>query len=77
MPSELSYAAYLLRLRKFQDGRRATWVASVQSIATGEQRTFSSVEALATFLLAQFPSSLRDEGFVPQEEATSATSVSR
>jgi hypothetical protein len=48
------YASYLLRLRRVQNESQATWVASVQSTATGEQRSFPSIEALATFLLANY-----------------------
>jgi hypothetical protein len=58
MPPSPGYAAYLLRLREMQDDSQTTWVASVQSVATGEQRSFSSVEALATFLLATYQSHL-------------------
>jgi hypothetical protein len=71
MPLDTSYAAYLLRLRKMQDDSRATWVASVQSIPTGEQRSFPSVEALAAFLLAQFPGTLPDDDLGRQGRATS------
>lgn len=52
--TDTSYASYLLRLRKVQNNHRAGWVASVQSTATGEQRSFPSIEALATFLLATY-----------------------
>lgn len=54
MAPEKDYASYLLRLRRLQTGTQPTWVASVQSTATGEQRAFPRVEALATFLLAEF-----------------------
>lgn len=57
MPHDPSYAAYLLRLRKLQDENRSTWVASIQSVATGENRSFQSVEAFATFLLTTFQAS--------------------
>ncbi len=68
MPLDPSYAAYVLRLRKMQDSNHATWVASVQSVATGEQRSFPSVEALATFFLAQFGSRSADHGLERQRE---------
>ncbi len=54
MTLNASYASYLLRLRQLNYSSRATWVASVQSIATGDERSFPSVEALAAFLLAEF-----------------------
>ena len=69
MPRENSYAAYLLRFRKMQDGALAPWAASVQSISTGEQRSFPSIEALATFLLAQFSGSLPESDLGCRGEA--------
>jgi hypothetical protein len=72
MPPDTSYAAYLLRLRKMQGDGRATWVASVQSISTGEQSSFPSIEALATFLLATFRSgSPSDDTHEPQDQSES------
>lgn len=54
MVSSGDYASYMLRLRKVRNDTQATWVASVQSTATGEQRSFPSIEALAIFLLSQY-----------------------
>lgn len=50
------YASYLLRLRQVQNDQRVTWAASIQSTADGEQRPFADVEALVTFLRAEFGS---------------------
>jgi hypothetical protein len=54
------YASYLLRLRLMGKGDQALWVASVENPASGDQRSFPSVEALVTFLRAEFggPSSV-------------------
>lgn len=48
------YASYLLRLRQVQNDQEVVWVASIQSVVTGEQRPFADVDALVEFLLAQF-----------------------
>jgi hypothetical protein len=61
MISNAGYASYVLRLRNMQNDCQATWLASLQSTATGEQRSFPSVEALATYLLAEFGSDLPDD----------------
>ncbi len=60
MSPNSSYVSYVLRLRKMQDDHQPTWVASVQGITTGEQRSFPNVQALATFLLATFQGDLPD-----------------
>jgi hypothetical protein len=52
--SHRSYASYLLRLRQVQKDEHLTWVASVQSTASGEQRSFSSVDALVQFLQIEY-----------------------
>jgi hypothetical protein len=52
-PNE-SYASYLLRFRSVPRGNGCTWVASMQSTATGERRSFPSVGALLEFLRAEF-----------------------
>ncbi len=54
MQTNAGYASYMLRLRHVRSDDRAIWVASVQSTATGEQRSFSSVDALVAFLQAEF-----------------------
>jgi hypothetical protein len=54
MERNANYASYLLRLRRVQNNDRPVWVASVQSTATGEQRSFADLEALVAFLQAQF-----------------------
>ena len=43
------YLAYLLRLWQI-DGDRPRWRASLRSVANGEQRGFSSLEALFEYL---------------------------
>lgn len=48
------YTSYLLRLWQMQNDQQTTWVASVQSTVTGEQRSFPSVGALLEFLQAEF-----------------------
>ena len=48
------YASYLFRFWQVQNGKRATWVVSIQSTTTGEQRRFPSVDALLEFLRAEF-----------------------
>jgi hypothetical protein len=54
MQSNAGYVSYLLRLWQVQSDKHATWVASVQSTATGDRRSFSSVAALIEFLQAEF-----------------------
>ena len=54
MQPNVVYASYLLRLRQVQNDERAMWVASVQSTASGQVRSFPSVEALARFLEAEY-----------------------
>ncbi len=53
------YASYLLRLRKVQHCGQATWITSAQSVTTSEVRTFPHIEALVTFLLAEYGSQER------------------
>ncbi len=48
------YASYLLRLRLVGGGEQSVWTASIEDTATGSRHTFPDVEALATFLLAEF-----------------------
>jgi hypothetical protein len=52
--SNASYASYLLRLRLMGKGSQAMWIASVENTATGDQRSFPSVETLVAFLRAEF-----------------------
>lgn len=54
MAPDKDYASYLLRLRKMHSDQQTTWVASVQSTSSGEQLSFPGVEALATFLIAEY-----------------------
>jgi hypothetical protein len=51
---KVTYASYMLRLWQVQSDTHATWVASVQSPATGEQRWFANVDALIQFLQHEF-----------------------
>ncbi len=48
------YASYLLRLRLVGSGEQSVWTASIEDTATGSRHTFPDVEALATFLLAEY-----------------------
>ncbi len=57
-----NYASYLLRFRRIQNEDKLTWVATVQSTATGEQAVFLSVDALVEFLLAEFSEGNRPTG---------------
>ncbi len=54
MLAERNYASYLLRLRLVQSDGQMVWVASIQSTATGKQRSFASIEALVRFLQSEF-----------------------
>ena len=54
MNTNARYASFLLRLRWVQTEDRRTWVASLQSTVTGEDRSFPSVGALLEFLQAEF-----------------------
>ena len=51
--SKPDYASYLLRLRCVSTGGRRAWTASLQSTATGEDRSFPTVDALAQYLKEQ------------------------
>ncbi len=68
MQSDAGYVSYLLRLRQVYRNNGLAWVASVQSTATGDQRSFPSLAALITFLVAEFgeraarPSDAQDQG---------------
>jgi hypothetical protein len=54
MPTnKLDYASYLLRLRCVSTSGRRAWTASLQSTATGEDRSFPTVDALAQYLKEQ------------------------
>ena len=62
------YASYLLRLRLMGNRDQANWIASVENTATGNRRSFPSVEALAAFLLAEFGERRSASGDGPQDE---------
>lgn len=49
-----NYASYLLRFRLLHSQERHGWVVTMQSTATGEKRSFSSVRELAQFLQTEF-----------------------
>jgi hypothetical protein len=51
-----SYASYLLRLRRVQSDAGRTWLASLQSTATGAEQWFVDVSALVEFLHSEFGS---------------------
>lgn len=48
------YVSYLLRLKCIRSSGQVAWAPSLESTATGEQRSFSGVEALIEFLQAEF-----------------------
>lgn len=54
MQPNATYASYLLRLRQIRNDDRPTWVASIQSTASGEQRLFPSLAALVRFLETEY-----------------------
>jgi hypothetical protein len=49
-----TYASYLLRLRRVQSDTGRTWLASLQSTATGGEQWFVDVNALVEFLHSEF-----------------------
>ncbi len=62
MPNaDKSYASYLLRFRCVQGDQGRTWVASIQSTATSEQRRFANLDALLQFLRDRFGECARDK----------------
>lgn len=67
--SSSGYASYMLRLRRVQDVGRPVWVATMQSVGSGEERSFLSIEALAAFLLGQYAMCVEDGGEGPAEPA--------
>lgn len=54
MNADSHYASYLLRLQWAKNNTEPTWIVSMQSIKTGEQRLFPSLEALIAFLHEEF-----------------------
>jgi hypothetical protein len=48
------YSSYLLRFRVTPTGNQLNCLVSIEDTATGSHRSFPNVEALATFLLAEF-----------------------
>lgn len=69
MPAKGNYASYLLRIWRMRDDAQPTWVASIQSPATGELRCFSSVGALLAFLQTEFGESERSGEDSPEAAA--------
>ena len=59
-----SYTSFLLRLwcAQREDGR--TWMACLQSTATGEQRRFPDLEALIRFLRDEYGSDISNGGAI-------------
>lgn len=57
--TDTGYVSFLLRLRRIESQDHRTWVASMQSTATGESQTFSTVAALVEFLEAEFGTCLQ------------------
>jgi ATP/maltotriose-dependent transcriptional regulator MalT len=72
MQTSTGYASYLLRLTRVGHGSRATWVASTQSTATGDRRSFPSVDALVAFLVAEFGNRMPVAGNRPIEDRAGA-----
>ncbi len=50
---EKPYLSYLLRLWRVQNRDQPVWRCSLENVQTGEQRGFSSLEALCVFLDGQ------------------------
>ena len=48
------YSLYMLRFRVTPTGNQLNCLVSIEDTATGSHRSFPNVEALATFLLAEF-----------------------
>ncbi len=48
------YSSYMLRFRVTPSGNQTNCLVSIEDTATGSRRSFPNVEALATFLLAEF-----------------------
>lgn len=48
-----NYLSYLLRLWQVDDGESVHWRASLKQVQTGEQKGFTSLEALFMFLREQ------------------------
>jgi hypothetical protein len=68
MSPDTDYASYLLRFRKMRIDWQTTWLASVQSTSSGEQRSFPGVEALAAFLIAEYGGNPSEPGQPGAEE---------
>jgi hypothetical protein len=51
-----SYASYLLRLRRVPSDTGRSWLASLQSTATGAEQRFVDLNALVGFLQSEFGS---------------------
>ena len=48
------YNSYLLRLRRVKSGDTSFWISSLESTATGERRSFPTLDALVAFLDAEY-----------------------
>ncbi len=55
MPTrETDYASYMLRLRRVKTGETSRWIPSLESTATGERRSFPTLDALYEFIESEF-----------------------
>ena len=73
--ADASYTSYLLRLWRAQREDGHTWIASVQSTATGEQRRFPDLEVLIQFLREEFGGCEQGQEPPPEAQATETTTV--
>ena len=62
MNPDHQYASYMLRLQWAKNNTKPTWIVSMQSTKTGEQRWFPSLEALIAFLHEEFDVSESQRG---------------
>ena len=53
MEEQPDYRSYLLRLWRVNDGGTVVWRASLESVCTGERRSFASLDDLFDFLREQ------------------------
>ena len=66
--ADSSYTSYLLRFWCAEKDGRQTWIACLQSTATGERRWFPDLEALVRFLRDE----LGGDGPAPRAAARAA-----
>jgi hypothetical protein len=54
LPQNSNYASFLIRFHWTHNGDKPTWVVSIQSTKTGEQRWFPNLEALIDYLQTEY-----------------------